>query len=268
MHLHPFKARRRNEGVSNKTINEELAILSKLLSYAHEIGDREGTPPNIRRLKTQRPSFDFFDFEEAERLLTAARAAPDPWSAMIPTAVFTGLRLGELRGLLWSDVDLAGAQLHVRRAADDAGKLGPPKSGRARVVDLPRRAVEVLRAHRHIRGAFVFCREDGSMLQRWHCESKSKLERGDSPLMKRCWEAGLRRMGWHGLRHTYASHLMMRGASVTQVKELLGHSSISMTMRYAHLSPNARRSAAALLDEPAPQYMSSTRQDQERENGS
>lgn len=83
------------------------------------------------------------------------------------------------------------------------------------------------------------------MLQRWNCESKTK-EPG--PLAKICRRAGLRHLGWHALRHTYASHLVMRGASVMEVKELLGHSSIQMTMRYAHLSPSARKSAVALLD--------------------
>ncbi len=74
----------------------------------------------------------------------------------------------------------------------------------------------------------------------------------DGPLMKVCRAAGLRRVGWHMLRHTYASHLVMRGASLIEVKELLGHSSLEMTMRYAHLSPNARKAAVALLDAAKP----------------
>lgn len=94
----------------------------------------------------------------------------------------------------------------------------------------------------------MFCREDGSLLPRWACESKSKRERDDSPLMKVCRRAGLRRTGWHGLRHTYASHLVMLGANLTEVQQLLGHSTIAMTMVYSHLSPSARRAAVGLLD--------------------
>lgn len=256
--IEAYKARRLDDGLSNKTVNEELAILSKLLDFANEIGDLPTSPPKIRRLKTQAPSFDFLDFDEAERLLEAARDAPDPWCAMIPIALWSGLRLSELRALQWDDVDLVAARLHVRRAADDEGVLTPTKSYRARIVDLPQCAVELLRQHLHLRGPFVLSREDGSMLQRWHCESKSKKQRDDSPLMKVCRKAGLRRMGWHGLRHTYASHLVMRGANLMEVRELLGHASIQMTMRYAHLSPSARKSAVALLDAGKPRHHGGT----------
>ena len=140
-----FKARRKQDGVGNKTINEELAILRKILSYAEEIGELRKPPPKIRRLKVQRPGFDFLDFDEARRLEEAARHAPEPWRAMIPTALWTGLRLGELRALQWDDVDMVAGRLHVRRAADDQNVLHPPKSGQPRIVDLPRKAVTLLR---------------------------------------------------------------------------------------------------------------------------
>ncbi len=257
-----FKARRKKEGVGPKTINEELAILSKILGYAEEIGDLPTSPPRIRRLKVQPPSFDFLDFDEGDRLVEAASRASDPWCAMTPFAMWSGLRLGELRGLQWDDVDLVAARAIVQRAADDTGALHPPKSGRSRVVDLPRKAVEVLRNHRHLRGLFVFCREDGSMLTRWSCEARAKDSPTDGPLARICRKAGLRRIGWHVLRHTYASHLVMRGASLMEVKELLGHSSLEMTMRCAHLSPNARKAAVALLDGAPQGHHRGTAQDQ------
>ena len=68
------------------------------------------------------------------------------------------------------------------------------------------------------------------------------------PLWRACRKAGLRQIGWHVLRHTYASHLAMRGAPLKAIQELLGHATIEMTMRYAHLSPGARRDSARLLD--------------------
>jgi hypothetical protein len=68
------------------------------------------------------------------------------------------------------------------------------------------------------------------------------------PLKRALKNAGLRHIGWHALRHSFASHLVMRGAPIKSVQELLGHCSIEMTMRYAHLSPDVRREAVKLLD--------------------
>lgn len=69
-----------------------------------------------------------------------------------------------------------------------------------------------------------------------------------APLANALKRAKLRHIGWHALRHTFASHLVMRGAPIKAVQELLGHSTIEMTMRYSHLSPDARRDAVRLLD--------------------
>jgi site-specific recombinase XerD len=68
------------------------------------------------------------------------------------------------------------------------------------------------------------------------------------PLWRACRKAGLRQIGWHVLRQTFASHLVMRGAAMKVVQELLGHATIEMTMRCAHLSPAVPRHAVKLLD--------------------
>ncbi len=230
-----------------KTINEEVAILAKLLRVAQEWGELE-VVPGIRRLKEQKPDFDFLDFAEAKRLIIAAKSQPDPWCAMIPVALWTGLRLGELRGLQWGDVDLVARKLRVRRSLDDRGKAKPPKGGQSRTVGLSRRATAILRGHQHLRGPWVFCMEDGSRLPRWACESKSEREEDDGPVARCCRKAGLRRVGWHVLRHTFASHLAMRGAHVTRIQREMGHSSLTMTMRYMHLSPEEGSNIADLLD--------------------
>ena len=68
------------------------------------------------------------------------------------------------------------------------------------------------------------------------------------PLWRACKKAGIPRVGWHVLRHTFASHLVMRGVALKAVQELLGHADISMTMRYAHLSPHVHRAAIERLE--------------------
>ena len=76
----------------------------------------------------------------------------------------------------------------------------------------------------------------------------------DTPLRRALRKSGLRTIGWYTLRHTFASHLAMRGVAITAIQELMGHQTIAMTMRYAHLMPGATRAAVATLDQPAPDF--------------
>jgi integrase len=229
-----YEAAKLKQGLSPKSVNNQLAVLGRMLRIARrwELLDRV---PEIALLSLPPQEFDFLDFGEADRLITGADSR---WRPMITLALRTGLRLGELRALRWEDVDLVAGRLVVRRAAWKS-VIGTPKSGRSREVDLSDQALSALKSHRHLRGSLVFCSEDGGLLTEGACKR---------PVWRACRKAGIRRIGWHVLRHTFASHLVMRGAPLKAVQELLGHADIKMTMRYAHMSPDARREAVRLLD--------------------
>ncbi|MFP2932184.1 tyrosine-type recombinase/integrase [Pyxidicoccus sp. 3LG] len=229
--------------LSLKSINNVLTVLHKLLALAQEQGVIAHVP-RVKLFKTDKPAFDFLTFEEAERLV--ADAEPE-WRPVLLVALKTGLRQGELIGLQWRDVDLQRGKLHVRRTIW-RGVTGSPKGGRERTVDLPASVVDALKGHRHLRGPYVFCQQDGQPLT----DGLMKL-----PLQRALRAAGINReqgrIGWHDLRHTYGSHLAMRGVPLKVIQELMGHATIEMTMRYAHLAPEARESAVQQLDRPVPQ---------------
>ncbi|TQF09351.1 site-specific integrase, partial [Myxococcus llanfairpwllgwyngyllgogerychwyrndrobwllllantysiliogogogochensis] len=230
------------EPLSAKYINDTLKVLHKLLALAQEQGVVPHVP-HVKGLKTQKPSFDFLGFAEAEHLIETSE--PE-WRPLLLVAIKAGLRQGELIGLQWNDLDLKGSKLQVKRSIW-RGVTGLPKSGRERTVDLPASVVDALRTHRHLRGPYVFCQEDGQPL------TSGKMV---SPLERSLRRAGITRevgiIGWHDLRHTYGSHLAMRGVPMKVIQELMGHADIAETMRYAHLSPETRASAVQQLDQPSP----------------
>lgn len=150
--------------------------------------------------------------------------------------------MGELLGLRWEDVDLSAGRINVRQSYVQ-GVFGLPKSGKSREIPLGDEVIEALRTHRHERGSLVFCDTGGNVL------TAGRLA---WPLKRALKRAGLREIGWHVLRHTFASHLAMRGVPLKAIQELLGHASIVTTMRYAHLAPHVARDAVRLLDRMRP----------------
>jgi integrase len=229
-----YKAEKLREELSPKTVNNHLIVLRRMLAVAEEWGLTDRIP-RVRWLKVPDSEFDFLTFEVANQLLATAEGE---WRAMILVAAKVGLRQGEILALRWKDVDLAAGKVIVRHSVW-AGIVGTTKGWRAREIDLSPDTVVAFKAHRHLRGELVFCNGDGGMLTKNQCRR---------PLYEACKRAGLRQIGWHVLRHTFASHLVMRGAPIKVVQELLGHRDITTTMRYAHLSQESRRDAVALLD--------------------
>jgi integrase len=227
-------------GLKPKTINNHLTVLRKSLVLAKEWG-RLAVVPTVGFLRVKKPEIDFFTFDEAARILAGAER--DPWYVMILCGLRAGLRQGELLELRWDDVDLIKGALRIRRAIYD-GVIDVPKGGRNREVPM---GDDLRAALRELPSRFA-----GGLV--WPCEGGRNLTKGEAkwPLWRACKRAGLRRVGWHVLRHTFASHLVMRGVPLKAVQELLGHASIEMTMRYAHLAPDVSREAVKLLDAPVP----------------
>ncbi len=228
------------EGRNPRTVNHITGLLVRVLRYAAEAGviDRA---PRIRPIKVMPSPFDFLAFEEFDRLCQAAEDEPMVLAAIV-AAGHAGLRRGELIALRWEDIDLKATtpQLTVRWSSWK-GHLTSPKGGRARKVPLSDRLTRALKRCRHLNPT-VFCREDGSP---WTWEAMRWS------LPRACKRAGLRVIGWHALRHTFCSHLAMRGATPKAIQELAGHADLTTTMRYMHLSPGALVTSISLLDLPA-----------------
>jgi integrase len=235
-YIEKYKAQLLQENVTRKTVNNRLTVLSKCIATAYEWLELEGTPPRIKLLRCDPPKMDFLSQDESESLLFHAHGII---REMILTALRTGMRQGELKGLQWSSINWETGVIAVQYSwCDRAKALGSPKSNRVRHIPMTADLHEMLLRRRKDTG-FIFLDRHGRPFD--HYRLGSALE----DVRKK---AGLRHIGWHTLRHTFASHLAMKGAPVTAIQSLMGHSSITTTMRYMHLAPSTLRAAVEMLN--------------------
>lgn len=234
--IEQYKAQQVKHGFTNKTTRNRLTVLNKCLATAYEWLRLDGAAPKIKWPKCVAPDIDYLSPEECELLLSHADGV---MYEMILTALRTGMRQGEIKGLQWSSVDWLNRSVAVRHSQDDYRKvLVPPKSNRTRHMPLDTDVYEMLYRRKGGTG-YVFLAPDGQPF------NNDRLNYAIGKLREK---AGLRKIGWHTLRHTFASHLAMRGVPLPAIKELMGHSAITTTMRYAHVAPSTLRSAIEMLN--------------------
>src|SRR3954471_21841628 len=150
-------------GKAVKTVNNVLTVLSVLLKNAVEWKVIDYMPCTITLLRVSKGSTRFYDFDEFERLVTAARATDPRAYVLVLLAGEAGLRLGEMVALEWSDIDFVKRQACVQRSAWK-GQIASPKGGRLRYIPLTTRLAAALRDHRHLRGPLVLYQDDKSPL--------------------------------------------------------------------------------------------------------
>jgi integrase len=214
-----YIAARRADGRPPQTINRELAMFRAMCNHATERGLIDRSPmQGVRLLKEHSARLRFLSLDEWHMVIEAADVTLKP---LILVALHTGLRHLELRGLRWQDIDFSTGLLHVVRG----------KGGTSRNVPLNVTVTTVLKQMPRRLDGYVFPRTDPSVRFRALCQ-----------------RLGLTDVTLHTLRHTFASHLVMQGVDLVTVQQLLGHSTVQMTMRYSHLSPDHKRAAITRLD--------------------
>jgi len=216
---------------AGKTVNNVLSVLNTMLRTAVEWGVLESMPCSIRLLKVSRSSVSFYDFEDFERLVSCATQDGETARLIVLLGGEAGLRCGEMMALEWRDLDLARGgrgQLCVARS-DWKGNVTAPNGGRIRYVPLTTRLTGALRAARHLRSPRVLCNSQGEPL----------TQKVVQDIMRRVARRANVTPGVHILRHSFCSHLAMRGAPARAIQELAGHQDLTTTQRYMHLSPRA-----------------------------
>lgn len=233
-----YVATRQADGVQESTIKRELKLFSAALNYVRLEHDRPELPNPIQSLGLTggEPRVRWISRIQASSLIASAGmfARRPHLGNFIRLALYTGCRKNELLGLEWSRVDFD------RRCFSLEAKH--TKSARPRLVPLNEPALSALRDQRRwvigrcSSSPWVFASETGRRI--------TTLQKGFEAACERC---GVDDFRIHDLRHTFASWLVMDGVSLYVVRDLLGHSSVSVTERYAHLSPEQGRVAVQSL---------------------
>ena len=241
-------------GLARGTLAGIVATLRAICNQAVEEGKMAQNPAarlgRFYRGKTEKEGRQTDAFTERELALilkTAEREYPEHFD-LITTAAWTGMRMGEVLGLQWPDIDFEGRFIEVRRTVYWRGnglRVNSPKSGKGRRVAIPQLLAKQLRQRRDILAAQAVV--EGREPSVWVFPNRAGNPQDGVNLLKRNWypllaKGGLRRLSFHALRHTYSSLLIQSGESLAFIQQQLGHASIQTTVDvYGHLVPGDNR---------------------------
>ena len=218
IHIAEFVAYHKRAGLKTPTIRRYLSTLSSLFSFAERSGWLAQNPLlrfDKRSLPEAQPRTRFLSPEEYGRLL---KASPPHLRPIIEMAVATGMRREELLSLRWDQVNIERREV----------RLSVTKSKRPRVVSLSDRAVAIFVA--------TASTDQSTLYVFTNPESRTRYTNISRGFRSACRRAGLEDMRFHDLRHTFGSWAVQSGADLYRISRILGHSTLQMTSRYAHLA--------------------------------
>lgn len=221
-----------------KKARENKEVRVRYLDEAEEYRLRAQLKKREDRMRHERDTANQWRRERGRELLPSLRAVPftDHLMPMVLLSLNTGMRRGELFDLKWSHVNFD------RRIVTVSAETA--KSRKTRHIPLNTEAYETLKSWRSqcdLGNSRVFESEAGTRFDNVNSSWKKLLD-----------DAKIAEFRWHDMRHHFASRLAMGAVDLNTIRELLGHSDYSMTLRYAHLAPEHRREAVEVLDKPRP----------------
>jgi len=222
-----FKTERiKIDEVSPATVNRSLACLKSIFNKAIHWGRVEDNPvKKVKLLKENNKRLRYLEKEEIVKLLSRCSKRLRP---IVVLALNTGMRRGEILGLKWQDIDFRRGIIYLYNT----------KNGEKRELPMNEMAkTALIRTLKHPDSPYIFCDKNGRPFKGNRKSFFTALEK-----------SGIINFRFHDLRHTFASHLVMSGIDLNTVRELMGHKSIEMTLRYAHLSPDYKRRAVDVLN--------------------
>lgn len=226
-----YQSKRLSEEVCNATVNREVGCLNNILNTAVTWKRIKSNPlKGVPRLKEPPGRVRYLSLEEINKLLDNCPDPPHPLRAIITVALTTGMRKSEIFGLKWAYIKPESRFIILPVTKNNTVRLIPANDTLLRTLeDLSRNS------------DYVFLGR----------KSKPFVDIKIS-FKEACKKAGIEGFRFHDLRHTYASHLAMRGVHMRALQELLGHKNIQMTQRYSHLSLEHLQGAVKLLDDIIP----------------
>lgn len=235
--INRFRAKLLGKELSKKRINNVLAVLSKALRYADDIGLIKA-PRKIGLFKVERPEIEAWELEQYARILAAAKQEGQAIYAAVCLAGEAGLRVGEVKALRWrEDVDMVAKTITVNQQMR-RGITGTPKGRTRRTVPMTVTLYEALRAMDVVREGYVVLDHIG----RGETGRAKHEENVVKRLMERvCRKAGLPESGWHRLRHSFGTHAATFGVNPWRLMTWMGHKRVDETMLYVHLAEQHRR---------------------------
>lgn len=242
--INRWSAERMGGGTSGATVNRDLSLASAIYRWGVEQGLCEENPFRKARRQSEkgRKKETYLTAPEAIALL---KAASESFRPLLRCAIATGMRRGELLSLCWPSVDFTNRLIHVSPENE--------KTGRGRAIPMSTDLLAIFEALDAVRKVLrmdrtdpVFLRQDG------HAWTVSSLRKAFDKTKDQCVdlpEAKKDVLRFHDLRHTAASLMVTAGVPLYTVGKVLGHSTPQTTARYAHLAPEAERSAVDVLEE-------------------